>query len=375
MKHLTFLFIISTLLFSCGKDDVFVNPPSQITVQTTTLIQDDFEQTPIVIIGNKKSNYIVSFERILEDGTLLDFEVIPDGGAIIMKDNEDNTWNVLGKCVEGVRLGSQLKSPMNWTGYWFALSSFYPNAEIYGEPLTPEPFTPNSASTDWLVSTTDLYRGSPKDGIVAVDNPEFYTISDLVHPNSDTRNTDYLTDSTLVIGIVVNGEIKAYPHSVLNWHEIINDYVGGEAISIIYCPLTGTASAWNRTINGVETTFGVSGILYNNNVIPYDRATNSNWSQVKSQCINGSNISIIPQHYPIVETRWDTWLSMYPTSLVLSDNTPQSHNCSLFPYGSHQTNPRIPYPILFQDNRRFVKERVHSVVINGKAKVYPFEAF
>ena len=375
MNRLILFCGVVLLLSSCNPDETVIVPPTYTPPQHTKLIQDNFENTSIVIVANEKDNFIVSYESQLPDGTQLMFEPVQQGVDIIMQDSEGNQWDFMGECVEGARLGQRLTPLDNWMGYWFALSSLYPNAEIYGELPTNEPYTPNPPSTDWLINLADLFRGAPKDAIVAIDNPEFFRVSDFVRPDSTFNINNYLVDSSLVIGININGEYKAYPHSVLNWHEIVNDYVGGEPISVMYCPLTGTASAWSRKVDGQETTFGVSGLLYNNNLIAFDRLTNSNWHQMSEKCINGTEISTLPQTYPIVETRWDTWKQMYPTTLVLSDNTPQSHNCGVFPYGTYQTNPRIPFPSIFTDNRRFVKDRVHAVIINGKAKVYPFDVF
>ena len=66
-----------------------------------------------------------------------------------------------------------------------------------------------------------------------------------------------------------DNEVKIYPHPILDWHEIINDGIGDKKYALTYCPLTGTSLAWDRTINGQETTFGVSGLLYNTNLMPY----------------------------------------------------------------------------------------------------------
>ena len=97
-----------------------------------------------------------------------------------------------------------------------------------------------------------------------------------------------MSEVELVVGIVIDGHARAYPHKILDWHEIINDKIGNTAFAITYCPLTGTALGWDRTVNGTETTFGVSGLLYNTNLIPYDRLTGSYWSQMLSKSIRGS---------------------------------------------------------------------------------------
>ena len=103
--------------------------------------------------------------------------------------------------------------------------------------------------------------GPPKDGIPSIDNPVFADISD----------SHFMSDSDTVIGLEINGEVKAYPIFILVWHEIVNDYVGGTPVSVTYCPLCYTNQVFERKINGEEVEFGTSGKLYNSNLLMYDR--------------------------------------------------------------------------------------------------------
>jgi len=117
------------------------------------------------------------------------------------------------------------------------------------------------SSTDWLIPQSEVFDGGPgKDGIPSVDNPNFSAIAEI----------DFLDPQDLVVAIKAGDEIKVYPHPILDWHEIVNDEINGIPLALTYCPLTGTAIAWKRTINGKETTFGVSGLLYNSNNLPKD---------------------------------------------------------------------------------------------------------
>ncbi|MGI9543245.1 MAG: DUF3179 domain-containing (seleno)protein, partial [Cyclobacteriaceae bacterium] len=116
-------------------------------------------------------------------------------------------------------------------------------------------------SNDWLVPSNEVLGGGPgKDGIPALETPEMISVA----------QATYLRDDDLVIGFRSGIDVRAYSHKVLDWHEIINDDVNGTAIAVTYCPLTGTAIGWDRNISGGTTTFGVSGLLYNTNLIPYD---------------------------------------------------------------------------------------------------------
>ena len=115
---------------------------------------------------------------------------------------------------------------------------------------------------EWLIPLNEVRDGGPgKDGIPSIDNPQF----------TNANSVDFLNDEDLVVGIINNNEVKAYPHIILDWHEVVNDDIGGNAITINYCPLTGTAFGWNSMVNDSPTTFGVSGLLYNANLILYDR--------------------------------------------------------------------------------------------------------
>ncbi|PWH84178.1 hypothetical protein DIS18_06455 [Algibacter marinivivus] len=230
--------------------------------------------------------------------------------------------------------------------------------------------TPIDEITDgdtWLIPINEIRDGGPgKDGIPSVDNPNF----------TNANNVDFLDDNDLVIGIINNNEVKAYPHIIMDWHEISNDQVGNDFVTINYCPLTGTAFAWESIANGIRSSFGVSGLLYNANLILYDRNTDSNWSQLGLECVNGELISAKPILLDVVETDWKTWRALYPDSKILNRQTGFSRNYGTSPYGDYATNnnrfifrPNITNPILPN------KERVYCIIDNNTSKVYQFSSF
>ncbi|NQU54041.1 MAG: DUF3179 domain-containing protein, partial [Bacteroidetes bacterium] len=166
------------------------------------------------------------------------------------------------------------------------------------------------------------------------------------------------------------------PHYVLDWHEIINDRMGQTSYSIIYCPLTGTATAWDNNINGENTTFGVSGLLYNTNIVPYDRATGSNWSQLFDSAIFGQLKGVKPKTYMVLETKWETWKKLYPDSKLMNFNTGLERSYGEYPYGNYRDEDSgLIFPVKYMDTRLQTKKRVHAVVVNGKARVYRFANF
>ncbi|MEN8230334.1 MAG: DUF3179 domain-containing protein [Bacteroidota bacterium] len=225
----------------------------------------------------------------------------------------------------------------------------------------------NNNNDDWSIPRSEIFDGGPgKDGIPALTEPNFI----------QAAKADYVGEEDLVIGFV-NGDVaKAYPHSILDWHEIINDRVGDVNISITYCPLTGTGIGWNRDIDGHTTTFGVSGLLYNSNLIPYDRQTDSNWSQMRLDCVNGKMIGTKIETFSLVETTWSTWKEMYPSTTVVSSNTGHNRSYGQYPYGSYRTNDSyLIFPVANEDDRIPNKDRVHGIVASGNAKVYPLTLF
>ncbi|MBL1215701.1 MAG: DUF3179 domain-containing protein [Ignavibacteriae bacterium] len=225
----------------------------------------------------------------------------------------------------------------------------------------------DGVSGEWLIPKDQIFDGGPgKDGIPALQNPELLSISSI----------SYLNDNDLVIIIRFGNTIKVYPHAILDWHEIINDGIDNHKFAITYCPLTGSATAWNRILNGTETTFGVSGLLYNSNLIPYDRATNSNWSQMEVQSVNGSLIGTEAETYSIIETTWKTLKALYPAASVVSTNTGISRNYGSYPYGDYRTNHNsLLFPVSTNDERLDAKLRVLGIVDGSDAIAHQISSF
>ncbi|HFA47641.1 MAG TPA: DUF3179 domain-containing protein [Bacteroidetes bacterium] len=220
---------------------------------------------------------------------------------------------------------------------------------------------------NWIIPKDQVFDGGPgKDGIPSIDSPEFGTIAD----------NDIWAASDKIIAIKVGDEIRGYPHPILDWHEITNDEINGLPIALTYCPLTGTASAWKREFNGTKTTFGVSGLLYNANLMPYDRATDSRWSQLLLSSVEGKNVGLKIETYPVLETKWETFKALFPDAKVMTTNTGFSRNYERYPYGDYRTNNNnLLFPIAKDDDRLPRKERGLAVIINEKAKFYRFDSF
>lgn len=193
---------------------------------------------------------------------------------------------------------------------------------------------PPTAQPAMLYEEVDVYwreslSGGPgKDGIPAIDRPRFVSADDA---------GDFLAAGDPVVGVVRNGEAKAYPRKILVWHEIVNDHVGGDAISVTYCPLTGTSLGFLRG----ETSFGVSGRLINSNLIMYDRETDTHWPQMPGVGIEGSLTGEGLEEIRVFWTTWDQWHGRYPDTQVLSRQTGYIRDYQRDPYGGY--NPVSGY--------------------------------
>ncbi len=219
----------------------------------------------------------------------------------------------------------------------------------------------------WDIPFDEVFEGGPgKDGIPALTMPSFIPASE----------ASYLGEDDLVLGYKDGSDVRAYPHPILDWHEIVNDKVNDFAYAVHYCPLTATGIGWNRTIQGIETTFGVSGLLYNSNLILYDRETDSNWSQIRLNAVQGELRGTQAQTFQLVETTWSSWKAMYPETTILSTETGYNRPYGQYPYGDYRTNHSyFLFPFSPEDERLEAKERVHGVIRHGKAKAYRLESF
>jgi len=206
------------------------------------------------------------------------------------------------------------------------------------------------------------HGGPPRDGIPAIDRPRF------IAPG----NASFLSDSDRVLGIDRNGIRKAYAVKILNHHEIVNDSFGQEAVVVTYCPLCGTGMAFLATADGSTRSFGVSGLLYNSDVLLYDRETGSLWSQLMKQAIAGPLRGERLQQIAMSHTSWGDWRNRHPDTLVLSTDTGSRRNYERSPYAGYENSKELYFPVSKMDPRYHPKELVIGLSVNGMHKAYPF---
>jgi hypothetical protein len=207
--------------------------------------------------------------------------------------------------------------------------------------------------------------GPPADGIPSIDEPKFVQVQ---------RAEEFLENSDLIVGLNINGDIRAYPLQILVWHEIVNDKIGGIPVAVTYCPLCFTNQVFNRTMNdGQILEFGTSGKLYNSNLVMYDRTTKSLWSQAMAQGIVGKLAGVKLERIPFDVAYWKEWKQLYPDSKVLYTDTGSARPYGADPYGDYYTNGDLLFPISNRDDRLGLKEIVIGLENKGQYKAFKLQ--
>lgn len=215
-------------------------------------------------------------------------------------------------------------------------------------------------STNFQKTSVDLsliLPGGPgKDGIPALDQPEFVTANESKEPPEG-----------LGVLVLAGNEARFYPYSILVWHEIINDVIAGEPLAITYCPLCGSAVVYRRTLaSGNVLEFAVSGYLYESNLLMYDRATESLWSQALGEAIVGDFLGQTLDLYQMDLLPLGKAVEKYPNVLVLSRDTGHVRKYSNDPYQGYEETSELFFPVSRQDGRFFEKELMYVVPYLGE---------
>ncbi|MHA2251872.1 MAG: DUF3179 domain-containing protein [Candidatus Kariarchaeaceae archaeon] len=236
---------------------------------------------------------------------------------------------------------------------------------------------PSVLAAECLVPCGDIISGGPsKDGIPAIETPIFISATEF-----ENEFTAAYLDKIFVLGLVVNGEPRAYPRDILNWHEIVNDDSNGNSFSVTFCPLTGSGIVYNTT-NISGSTLGTTGRLYENNLVFYDRISNTYWSQMLGLAITGKKMGETLPIEPIVETSWKAWKSLYPETKVLSRDSSgwqDKRDYDVDPYPGYRDRLEIWFkstynPSVAPSNLYF--EKSLTMVLNldtSNTNLYPFE--
>ncbi|SEO86404.1 Protein of unknown function [Halogranum amylolyticum] len=239
-----------------------------------------------------------------------------------------------------------------------------------------QPGTPSAtiyANVSLPVPRSEFRRGAAKDAIPAITAPVFA---------ADWSSVDgVLDDDELVIGVEVGDGTRAYPLAVLNWHEVVNDDFGGPLL-VTYCPLCGGGVVADRTVDGQVYTFGVSGLLWQSDLVMYDVESESLWSQLLATAIHGPSTETELTLRPSTVTTWGEWRREHPKTQVLlpppkSETIKgwQSRDYDHDPYPGYDGSERVGVGFnQAVDDRLHPKTTVVGVTADGVARAYPLDA-
>lgn len=214
-----------------------------------------------------------------------------------------------------------------------------------------------------------LSGGVPKDGIPSINKPHFIP----------AREADaFLQDDSPGLGLVYDEEARFYPYQILVWHEIVNDIVAGDPLVITYCPLCATGIVFDAQVSGERMEFGVSGKLWQSNLLMYNRASDSAdeslWSQVLGEAVVGRHTGTRLHLVPADTVRYGEWRAAHPETVVLSRETGVRKPYGSDPYGSYYTDDSVGFGAMFNDDRLPPKAFVLGIERDGKFKAYHKEA-
>lgn len=213
-----------------------------------------------------------------------------------------------------------------------------------------------------IIPLADIRQGCfQQDCIPSIDKPEFISV---------TTAKKLLAPESLGIALIYKNEARFYPFPMLETHELVNDVVAGDPLLVSYCPLCGTGIVFERTLDGKAVEFGVSGMLWQSNLLMYNRAeqiTERNlWSQVLGKAVVGERAG---QPLTVVDSdimRFAEWSKLYPDSLVLNGESKDPYNGKYYEVAS-RFNPD------YVAGESFLKpdEYIYGIEVDGVFKAYP----
>lgn len=258
-------------------------------------------------------------------------------------------WEVITKDLWAVDFDAGQKSPIVFDvmiknisvflGFLFLwLVAGYP---AYADPSFWKHEWPNTDFSKSSIAFIDILSGGPpKDGIPAIDDPQFQKVEDVTH----------LKATEPVIGVVIDGVAKAYPLQVLMWHEIVNDRIADTPISVTFCPLCNAAIVFDRRVihpgkGALTLDFGTTGKLRNSDLVMYDRQTESWWQQFLGEAIVGEMTGLQLKMLPVRIEAFAKFKARMPQGLVL---VPQQNSLRAYGKNPYEGYDSLATPFLYR---------------------------
>lgn len=213
-----------------------------------------------------------------------------------------------------------------------------------------------------------VWGGVRFEGIPALDRPRHVPAAE----------AGYLEDGELVFGVSVGGEHRAYPRRILSWHEMTNDVVGGEPVTLSFCTLCDSAVLYSgRLPSGQAVTFGTSGLLYRSNKLMVDRDTGTLWSNLTGEAVIGplAGAAARLELLPVTLTTWAEWRGRHPatTVLALDREAARRWGFDYRPGAADRARRGVSFPVWQKSGRLDPKTEIYALRVGGVAKAYPLD--
>lgn len=129
-------------------------------------------------------------------------------------------------------------------------------------------------------------------------------------------------------------------------------------------------------VNDEPIEFGVSGKLWMNALLMYDRQTHSLWSHITGEAIAGILKGKILKRVPSTHATWGEWKQANPSTLLLSKGGLWGRKYDTDPYQDYYADDKRigMVPLKHPDKRISPKERVVGIMIGPEARAYPFSS-
>lgn len=218
------------------------------------------------------------------DGREFDFGVSGKliRNVLVMYDRQTNSlWSqLLGIAVEGEMAGSSLEYLGSWMTTWEDWKTRHPDTLAIRKGF--------SGGYD----VYDSYYGSNSPGVIG-----------------ESVQDDRLYAKEWVIGVEINGEAKAYPFSALNFTPVVNDFVGGVPILVVFNKDTGTGAVFDRSIDGLVYAFEIEN---EEKLIITDDLTGTEWDAISGNSIFGELFGTSLTRIKSTGSFWFGWKDWYP---------------------------------------------------------------
>lgn len=145
----------------------------------------------------------------------------------------------------------------------------------------------------------------------------FLPMESITFANADANRVDR---KSLVLGVEINGQARAYPIEVIGYHHQVRDTLGGRPLMITYCTVCRTGRVFEPVVNGAETAFRLVG-MDRFNAMFEDAQTKSWWRQANGQAVAGPLTGAALAEIPSQQMSLLAWIDRFPHTQILQPDS------------------------------------------------------